>query len=97
MYANLRITPFPQSPMIEVAFKHADKNKAAAVVNTLIDTYLEYHPSIYESPDIATLLREAQRRASSRICARRSAASIATSAARASSPWTSRRTRPSAR
>lgn len=50
---NLRITPFPQSPMIEVAFKHVDKNKAAAVVNTLVDTYLEYHPSIYESPDIA--------------------------------------------
>ncbi|HEY8518005.1 MAG TPA: Wzz/FepE/Etk N-terminal domain-containing protein [Candidatus Binatia bacterium] len=49
---NLRVTPFPQSPMIEVAFKHTDKNKAAAVVNTLVDTYLEYHPSIYESPDI---------------------------------------------
>lgn len=50
---NLRVTPFPQSPMIEVAFKHTDKNKAAAVVNTLVDTYLEYHPSIYESPDVA--------------------------------------------
>jgi uncharacterized protein involved in exopolysaccharide biosynthesis len=53
MYNGLRITPFPQSPMIEVAFKHTDKNKAAAVVNTLVDTYLEYHPSLYESPDIA--------------------------------------------
>jgi len=53
MRDNLRITPFPQSPMIEVAFKHTDKNKAAAVVNTLVDTYLEYHPGIYESPDIA--------------------------------------------
>ncbi len=53
MYNGLRITPFPQSPMIEVAFKHTDKNKAAAVVNTLVDTYLEYHPSLYESPDVA--------------------------------------------
>ena len=53
MYQDLRITPFPQSPMIEVAFKHVDKNKAAAVVNTMVDTYLEYHPTLYESPDIA--------------------------------------------
>lgn len=53
MYNGLRITPFPQSPMIEVAFKNSDKNKAAAVVNTLVDTYLEYHPSLYESPDVA--------------------------------------------
>lgn len=49
---DLRVTPFPQSPMIEVAFKHRDKNKAAAVVNTLVDTYLEYHPSLYESPEV---------------------------------------------
>ena len=51
--SGLEITPFPTSPMIEVAFTHTDRNKAAAVVNTLVDTYLEYHPQLYESPDIA--------------------------------------------
>ncbi len=59
---NLRVTPFPQSPMIEVAFKHTDKNKAAAVVNTLIDTYLEYHPTIYESPDVARFFEKRTKR-----------------------------------
>jgi uncharacterized protein involved in exopolysaccharide biosynthesis len=59
---DLRVTPFPQSPMIEVAFKHTDKNKAAAVVNTLVDTYLEYHPSIYESPDIANFFEKRTKR-----------------------------------
>jgi uncharacterized protein involved in exopolysaccharide biosynthesis len=58
MRDNLRVTPFPQSPMIEVAFKHVDKNKAAAVVNTLVDTYLEYHPGIYESPDVALFFQK---------------------------------------
>jgi uncharacterized protein involved in exopolysaccharide biosynthesis len=55
---GLQVTAFPKSPMIEVAFKHSDKHKAAAVVNTLIDTYLEYHPSLYESPEIATFFDE---------------------------------------
>jgi uncharacterized protein involved in exopolysaccharide biosynthesis len=54
MRSGIQITAFPKSPMIEVAFKHSDKHKAAAVVNTLIDTYLEYHPSLYESPQVAT-------------------------------------------
>ena len=62
MYTALRITPFPQSPMIEVAFKHRDKNKAAAVVNTLVDTYLEYHPGIYESPDVARFFEKRSQR-----------------------------------
>jgi succinoglycan biosynthesis transport protein ExoP len=53
IYANIRITPFPLSPMIEVAYKNPDPAKAAAVVNTLVDTYLEYHAGLYESPDIA--------------------------------------------
>jgi uncharacterized protein involved in exopolysaccharide biosynthesis len=50
---NLRVTPFPKTPMIELAFEHPDKNIAAAVVNTLADTYIEYHPSLYESPEVA--------------------------------------------
>lgn len=49
---GLQITAFPKSPMIEVAFRYPDKHKAAAVVNTLVDTYLEYHPRLYESPKI---------------------------------------------
>lgn len=53
IYNDIRVTPFPLAPMLEVAFKHADKDKAAAVVNTLVDTYLEYHAGLYESPDIA--------------------------------------------
>ncbi|MBM4267283.1 MAG: hypothetical protein FJ144_11860 [Deltaproteobacteria bacterium] len=51
---GLQVNAFPKSPMIEVAFLHSDKNLAAAVVNTLVDTYLEYHPSLYESPEVAT-------------------------------------------
>ncbi len=51
---GLEVMPFPTSPMIEVAFTYHDKNKAAAVVNTLIDAYLEYHPQLYESPDIVS-------------------------------------------
>jgi uncharacterized protein involved in exopolysaccharide biosynthesis len=50
---SLEITAFPKSPMIEVAYRDQDAHKAAAVVNTLVDTYLEYHPSLYESPDVA--------------------------------------------
>ena len=50
---GLQISAFPKSPMIEISFVHPDKNLAAAVVNTLVDTYLEYHPSLYESPEIA--------------------------------------------
>lgn len=50
---GLQVSAFPKSPMIEIAFVHPDKNLAAAVVNTLVDTYLEYHPSLYESPEIA--------------------------------------------
>jgi len=53
IFGALEITPFPSSPMIEVAFSHTDRNKAAAVVNTLLDTYMEYHPYLSESPDIA--------------------------------------------
>jgi uncharacterized protein involved in exopolysaccharide biosynthesis len=50
---NLQVTPFPKTPMIELAFEHPDKNIAAAVVNTLADTYITYHPSLYESPEVA--------------------------------------------
>lgn len=50
---NLQVTPFPKTPMIEIAFEHPDKNVAAAVVNTVADTYIEYHPSLYESPEVA--------------------------------------------
>ncbi|MFP6664228.1 MAG: hypothetical protein VCC00_08525 [Deltaproteobacteria bacterium] len=50
---GLQVTPFPKTPMIELAFEHPDKNIAAAVVNTLADTYIEYHPSLYESPQVA--------------------------------------------
>jgi len=53
IFSGLEITPFPSSPMIEVAYSDTDRNKAAAVVNTLLDTYLEYHPYISESPGIA--------------------------------------------
>jgi uncharacterized protein involved in exopolysaccharide biosynthesis len=53
MYNGIRVTPFPLSPMLEVAFRHTDPAKAAAVVNTLVDAYLEYHAGVYESPDIA--------------------------------------------
>ena len=36
---NLQVTPFPKTPMIEIAFEHPDKNVAAAVVKTPADTY----------------------------------------------------------
>jgi len=49
---GLEVTPYPTSPMIEVAFTHDDRNKAAAVANTVVDTYLEYRPNLFESPDI---------------------------------------------
>jgi len=55
---GLQVSAFPKSPMIELSFVHADKNLAAAVVNTLVDTYLEYHPSLYESPEIATFFQQ---------------------------------------
>ena len=46
MRKGLQVSAFPKSPMIELAFVHSDKNLAAAVVNTLVDTYLEYHPRV---------------------------------------------------
>ncbi len=49
---GLVVTAFPKTPMLEVAFTSDDKHIAAAVVNTVVDTYLEYHPSLYESPEI---------------------------------------------
>jgi polysaccharide biosynthesis transport protein len=50
--SGLEVMPYPTSPMIEVAFTDHDKNKAAAVANTVVDTYLEYRPNIFESPAI---------------------------------------------
>ncbi|MDG2303919.1 MAG: hypothetical protein P8R42_04545 [Candidatus Binatia bacterium] len=58
MRKGLQVSAFPKSPMIEIAFVHPDKNLAAAVVNTLVDTYLEYHPSLYESPEIAVFFEK---------------------------------------
>ena len=55
---GLQVSAFPKSPMIELSFVHSDKNLAAAVVNTLVDTYLEYHPSLYESPEIAAFFEK---------------------------------------
>jgi uncharacterized protein involved in exopolysaccharide biosynthesis len=55
---GLQVSAFPKSPMIEIAFVHEDKNLAAAVVNTLVDTYLEYHPSLYESPEVAEFFQK---------------------------------------
>jgi len=52
MRSGLEVMPYPTSPMIEVAFTDPDKNKAAAVANTVVDTYLEYRPNIFESPEI---------------------------------------------
>jgi uncharacterized protein involved in exopolysaccharide biosynthesis len=50
--SNLEVMPYPTSPMIDVAFTDTDRNKAAAVANTVVDTYLEYRPNIFESPEI---------------------------------------------
>lgn len=50
--AGLEVTPYPTAPMIEVAFTDTDRNKAAAVANTVVDTYLEYRPSLFESPEV---------------------------------------------
>ncbi len=49
---DLVVTAYPKTPMLEVAFTASDKHIAAAVVNTVIDAYLEYHPSLYESPEV---------------------------------------------
>lgn len=57
---DLHVTPFPKTPMIEVAYEHPDKNVAAAVVNTLTETYIEYHPSLYESPEVAAFYEKRQ-------------------------------------
>jgi succinoglycan biosynthesis transport protein ExoP len=57
---NLQVTPFPKTPMIEIAFEHPDKNVAASVVNTIADTYIEYHPSLYESPEVAAFYKKRQ-------------------------------------
>ena len=48
----LEVMPYPTSPMIDVSFTHGDRNKAAAVANTVVDTYLDYRPNIFESPEI---------------------------------------------
>jgi succinoglycan biosynthesis transport protein ExoP len=50
--AALEVTPYPTSPMIEVAYTDTDKSRAAAVANTVVETYLEYRPNIFESPEI---------------------------------------------
>lgn len=50
--SGLEVTPYPTAPMIEVAFTDTDRNKAAAVANTVVDTYLEYRPSLFESPEV---------------------------------------------
>src|SRR5215831_15369414 len=50
--AGLEVNPFPTSPNIEVAFSSPDKAKAAAVANTVAETYTEYRPAIFESPEI---------------------------------------------
>lgn len=59
---GLQVTAFPKSPLIEVAFKHSDQHKAAAVVNTLVDTYLDYHPTLYEGPEVATFFDKRRER-----------------------------------
>src|SRR5262249_24916192 len=50
--AGLEVNPFPTSPNVEVAFSSSDRAKAAAVANTVTETYLQYRPGIFESPDI---------------------------------------------
>jgi uncharacterized protein involved in exopolysaccharide biosynthesis len=50
--AGLEVNPYPTSPDIEVAYSNPDRAKAAAVVNTIAETYVRYRPGIYESPDL---------------------------------------------
>ena len=91
-----RSPPSRKSPMIEVAYRDQDSHKAAAVVNTLVDTYLEYHPSLYESPDVANFFDQRMVRIQTS-CESPRTSSTRTSARRESSISSSSRTKPSVR
>ena len=45
----------PKNPVIRTSFKHADPQVAADVLNTIIDTYLEYRADIFTSNDKSVL------------------------------------------